>query len=90
MKTVERQHLSPTHCSDIRIQQSSSLFSFQPVHFFDIVEEVDITLAINTCNVRVQRNDGEQLPSYATLEFSQGDTNGNGAGNDCSIQPVHL
>jgi hypothetical protein len=82
--------LIPTHFSDIHIQQPSSLLPFQRAHFFIIVEEVDITLALNSHNVRVQRNEGEQFPSYATLEFSQGDTNGNGAGNDCSIQPVHL
>ena len=61
-----------------------------PLPFFNCVEEVDITSALNTRNGRVRRTDGVQLPSYATLEFSQGDTNGNGAGNDCNIQPVHL
>jgi len=76
----------------LRYSHSAKLLSFtvSVVRFFNIVEEVYITLALNTHNVRVQLNDGEQLLSYATLEFSQGDTNGNGAGNDCNIQPVHL
>jgi uncharacterized membrane protein len=90
MKTVETQHFIRIYCSDIRIQQPFSLLPFHRVHFFNTVVEVDITLTLNSHNVRIQRNDGEQFPSYVTLEFSQGDTNGNGAGNDCSIQPVHL
>ena len=90
MKTVERKHLILTHCSDIRIQQPFTPLPFHREHFFNIVEKVDITLTLNSHNVRLQRNEGEQFPSYATLEFSQGDTYGNGAGNDCSIQPFHL
>jgi hypothetical protein len=83
-------NLISTHCSDIRIQQPSSVVLFQQVHVFNTVEEDDIMEALNSHNGRVQRNDVEQFPSYATLEFSQGDTNGNGAGNDCSVQHVHL